>query len=89
MTVTPQVVDKFVFLLSIMDKRHPERSEGSPDFGSIFDKLRSFATLRMTYLGSYIYKRIKGLGTSQIFCWGAEGLALEGSRAEECSTCGT
>ena len=51
--VTPQVVDKFVLLALTTNKRHPERSEGPPEFGYIFVKLRSFATLRMTYLGSY------------------------------------
>ncbi|WP_222845441.1 hypothetical protein, partial [Legionella genomosp. 1] len=33
--------------------RHPERSEGSPESGSVLSSLRSFATLWMTYLGSF------------------------------------
>jgi hypothetical protein len=32
--VTPQVVDKFVFDLIKLNRRHPERSEGSPEFGT-------------------------------------------------------
>ncbi|MCX7115083.1 MAG: hypothetical protein NTW08_04175 [Gammaproteobacteria bacterium] len=31
--VTPQVVDKFVLLALTTNKRHPERSEGPPEFG--------------------------------------------------------
>jgi hypothetical protein len=54
--VTPQVVDKFGFSLTKTYLRHPERSEGSPEFGSVPGSLRSFATLRMTYLGSYSSK---------------------------------
>jgi hypothetical protein len=46
-------VDKFGFSLTKTYLRHPERSEGSPEFGSVPGSLRSFATLRMTYLGSY------------------------------------
>ncbi len=51
--VTPQVVDKFAFYSIKLNRRHPERSEGSPAFGTNQINLRSFATLRMTYLGCY------------------------------------
>jgi len=36
-----------------MKERHPERSEGSPEYGFDLLILRSFATLRMTYLGCW------------------------------------
>ncbi len=53
--VTPQVVDKFGFNQIKLIPLHPERSEGSPEFGSNQVIWRSFTAFRMTYLGSYIY----------------------------------
>jgi hypothetical protein len=52
--VTPQVVDKFAFYSINLNPRHPERSEGTPEFGSNIVNLRSFTAFRMTNLGSYV-----------------------------------
>ena len=50
-------MDKFEFYSIKLNQRHPEHSEGSPRSGSIISRLRSFATLRMTYLGSYEFSK--------------------------------
>ena len=36
-TVTPQVVDTFAFYSIKLNPRHPERSEGSPEAGMVFN----------------------------------------------------
>ena len=51
--VTPQVVDKYVLYLIKMNLRHPERSEGPPESGTILFNLRSLTIFGMTYLGCY------------------------------------
>jgi len=46
-------VDKYVLYLIKMSLRHPERSEGPPESGTILFNLRSLTIFGMTYLGCY------------------------------------